>query len=244
MLLQCEMELGGADPALTWLRGEILESLHELNAEGLALCAAQAGASPESALLGTIARGWSALDGPGRRRATGCLYLFLDAGFASPERWQLCGAREVGDAGEGDYAPFFTAAGATELAQAVFTFAWHLARCQGAAACLLLGMPASCVSLLAQRTLGQVRALALAHPHWLRLRWAAQVDAWRGLLDAAASGDRAALERARLRGQALLAAEARGAVSPGRSRLPPLKAPAARYAAAGLGVTPGLRLAR
>ena len=105
---------------------------------------------------------------------------------------------------------------AAKVTQAVFTFAWHLARCQGTAARLLLGIPAPCVELIAQRTLRQVRDLAEAHPEWLKPRWQAQPQVWRDLLRAAADGEPRALQRARLRGQTLLAAEARHTAASGR----------------------------
>lgn len=233
MLLQCEMELGDAEPARAWLHRETLESLAELNEECLALLAAQAHAGPDSPLLEAIAHGCAALDAPGRRRAAGCLHLLLDAGFADPQRWRAARERQVGDAGGGEYAPFFTVPAAAAVAQAVFTFAWHVARCQSTAACLLLGAPASCVALLAGHTLGQVRALALTHPQWLKPRWAHSPDAWRDLLRAAAAADAVALERARLRGQCLLAAEARQSAAAGRpGRLPPRRSASPRYAAA------------
>ena len=107
---------------------------------------------------------------------------------------------------------------AAEVAQAVFTFAWHLSRCQCAAARLLLGMPAACVGELARHTLGQVRMLATQQLRCLRPRWSAHPDMWRLFLGAAATEDAAALERARLRGQTLLAAEARRPAPLSRAR--------------------------
>jgi hypothetical protein len=98
---------------------------------------------------------------------------------------------------------------ATEVARLVFTYAWHLSRSQPAAARLLLGMPAASVVLIARFTLPQIQVLAESHPEWLRPRWPARVQVWRELLLAAASGDAMSLERARLRGLTLLAAEAR-----------------------------------
>jgi hypothetical protein len=91
----------------------------------------------------------------------------------------------------------------------VFIYAWHLARSQATAARLLLGMPAPSAVLIAQYTLRQIQALAESHPDWLRPRWPARVQVWRELLLAAAAGDGTALERARLRGLTMLAAEAR-----------------------------------
>ena len=206
MLLQCETEL--ADEG--WLRG------------GHARVAARA----ERGVPGAVRRAGTRAAGEcdarrdraplerarcGRARPRGgCLYLLVDAGFAEPERWRRRAVRQVDDAGQG-YAPFFSIAAGAAVAQAVLTFAWHLARCQGAAARLLLAMPAGCVAELARHTLGEVRALALRNPHWLRPRWAQRPGMWREFLAAAASEDAAQLGRARLRGQRLLAAEARAA---------------------------------
>jgi hypothetical protein len=218
MVLQCEMEYAGAEAHDGWLRGATLASLSELNGECLELLAQQARATPASALLVQFARGWSALDAAGRARAAGCLYLLLDAGFADPQHWRTLNAPQVQDADGCRYAPFFTVPAAAEVAQAVFTFAWHLARCQCAAARLLLGMPAACVGELARHTLGQVRMLATQQLRCLRPRWSAHPDMWRLFLGAAATEDAAALERARLRGQTLLAAEARRPAPLGRVR--------------------------
>jgi hypothetical protein len=112
--------------------------------------------------------------------------------------------------------------GSAALAQAVLTFAWHLARSQASAARLLLCMPAASVQDLSQHTLGQVRALAVRHPHWLQVRWAHSPSMWHELLSAAAAADTPRLERARLRGQRVLAAQlrARPGVPQRRADLP------------------------
>ena len=204
MLLQCE---GGeeSDMSAAWLGADNRASLVELNEECLELLAQQAHASPAPGWLAEPARLWGALDAAGRRRAAGCLYLLLDAGFADAAHWRAGAALP-----RGPLAPaFFSVPAAAGVAQAVFTFAWHLARCRATAARLLLGMPGVAVAQLARHTLGQVRALALAHPHWLQPRWRANLPMWRELLGAAADGDPTRLERAYLRGQTLLAAEAR-----------------------------------
>ena len=100
--------------------------------------------------------------------------------------------------------------GATEVARLVFTYAWHLARSQSAAARLLLGMSAPCAALIGHHSLRQIHALAETHQAWLKPRWPARVQVWRELLLAAASGEAPVLERARLHGLTLLAADARG----------------------------------
>jgi hypothetical protein len=216
MLLQCEMENGApAGGALAWLREGTLESLVELNESCLTLLAEQAAVRtvPPSPLLRQVGELWRMLDGAARRRAAACPYLLLDAGFADAVRWRPPPAQQVGDAGRALYTSYFTVPGATHVARLVFTYAWHLARSQGPAARVLLGMPAPCAALIGHRTLGYMQALAETRPDWLKPRWPARVQIWRDLLVAAGSGEGAALERARLRGLTLLAAEVRLAPS-------------------------------
>lgn len=197
--------------AAAWLRPEMFESLVELNESCLELLADQAaarGAASSSPLLRLVAELWDRLDANARRRAAACPYLLLDAGFADPLRWRAAAAPEVGDA-NGAYGSFFTVPSTAEVARLVFTYAWHLARSQSAAARVLLGMPAPSAALIARYTLRQIQALAERRPEWLRPRWPSRVQVWRELLLAAASGEAPVLERARLRGLTLLAAEVR-----------------------------------
>jgi len=215
MLLHCEKEVGPADDGATlaagWLRAGALDSLIELNELCLSLLAEQAAVrnGPPSGLLQQLGELWHRLDGASRHRAAACPYLLLDAGFGDPQRWQVSPAPQVGDVGSHRYTCYFTVPAAAEVARLVFIYAWHLARSQVAAARLLLGMPESSAALIGHYTLRQIQTLAENHLEWLRPRWPAQVQVWRELLLAAASGDVAALERARLRGLTLLAAEAR-----------------------------------
>jgi hypothetical protein len=213
---ETEDAAAGEDAGLVegWLRPETLATLLELNEMSLAVLAEQAAArgAPTSLLLRQLGEPWRSLDAAARRRAAGCPYLLLDAGFSDPPRWQRPAALGVGDADRGAYSTFFTVPGATELARLVFTYGWHLARSQSAAARLLLGMSAPCAALIAQWSLRQVQALAEAHAEWLKPRWPARIEVWRELLRAAAAGDADALERARLHGLTLLAAEVRGSL--------------------------------
>jgi hypothetical protein len=221
MLLRCEdgtiglMEPGGVPAGPGWLRVETLECVAELNEMSLTLLAEQAAARPPpvGAPLARVAELVRHLDSAGRRRAAGCPYLLLDAGFADLRRWHAVAAGQVADGAEGRYAPFFTVAAALEAARLVLTYAWHLARTQPAAARLLLGMPAACASALGGCSLRQVYTLAERHPEWLRPRWPARTAVWQELLAAAAAGEGEALQRARLHGLTLLAAEARNAAA-------------------------------
>ena len=212
MLLQCEIQdadASGASAAAA-LRANTIDSLVELNESCLALFAEQARVSAGEALLGQFGEQWRQLDVAGRRRAAACHYLVFDTGFADARRWQ----RPAGEQAPATGTAFFTVAGTAALVHMVFMFGWHLARCDGSAAQLLLGMPAPCVNLIAQRTLGQMRSLAAAHPEWLRPRWLRHPRMWRELLAAARTDDPPALWRAQLRGQTLLAAETRAYCEP------------------------------
>jgi hypothetical protein len=215
MLLHCEREGGPPDDdallAAGWLRAGALDSLSELNELCLSLLAEQAAVAsgPASGLLQQLGGLWQRLDAASRHRAATCPYLLLDAGFADPLRWQMSPAPQVGDAASHRYTCYFTVPGAAEVARLVFIYAWHLARTQAAAARLLLGMPESSAALIGRYTLRQIQTLAECRVEWLRPRWPTRVRVWRELLLAAISGEAATLERARLWGLTLLAAEAR-----------------------------------
>jgi hypothetical protein len=226
MLLHCGTEGGVGDepPAAAWLGATTLDSLTELNEIALALLAEQAVApGMPGALLREVAAAWGGLDAQARRRAAACPYLLLDAGFADRERWRPPAA---GESGRSAGAAFFSVPATVEVARLTLIFAWHLARAQSVAARVLLGVPPACVALIAALTLRQIHTLAERHPHWLRPRWPAQREWWRALLAAADSGEPRALERARLHGLTLLAAEARLVAAPATAR-PPVPRPAA-----------------
>ena len=232
MLLQCGVD-GSADeeprPQGSWLGAATLDSLAELNELGFTLLAEQAAlpAAQPGALLQEFGATWRALDAPARRRAAACPYLLLDVGFGARERWRE--PAQVGDPARGGGSAFFTVPGTIEALRLALTLGWHLARTQRAAARLLLGMPPECAALIAALTLRQVHALAERHPQWLRPRWPARPELWRDLLKTAASGEARALERSRLYGLSLLAAEARAAAVtfPHAPAPPPRSAPVA-----------------
>jgi hypothetical protein len=210
--VQREREAGGREAAASagWLWPGTLDTLLELNELGLALLADEAkmrGAAA-SPLLRQVGDLWRMLDGPARHRAAACPYLLLDAGFADASRWRTCAQPQVGDPVALAYAAFFTVPTTSEVARLVFTYAWHLVRSQPAAARLLLGMPPASAALIGGYTLRQIQGLAESRCDWLKPRWPGRVQVWCDLLLAAAAGEGQSLERARLRGLTLLAAEA------------------------------------
>ena len=221
MLLHCESEpvtaRGAAARAAAWLPAGTLESLFELNEFALALLADEAALQSVAAnpLLRQVAALRGVLGEMAWRRAAACPYLLVDAGFADPRRWQPAQG-EVNDVGPAVAAGFFTVPGVIALSRLVLTYAWHLARAESAAARLLLGMPGAVAALLARCTLRRVQQLAEAHPEWLTPRWPSRVAVWRELLLTAAGGESLALERVRLRGLTLMAAESRLACGAGR----------------------------
>jgi hypothetical protein len=203
-----------------WLRREMLEALAELNHRCLGLLAEQ------SLVLGTPALGaqalgtqaqqalrqvgelWRALDERSRWQAAACPYLLVDACFGEPQRWQELSGPRVGEASYPSYASFFTVPQTAAVARTVFVYAWSLVLNHSAGARLVLGIHPHCASLLGACTVSQVHELAEQGSGWLRPRWLKRVWLWRQMLVAAAEDDVATLERSRMQGLQMLAAEA------------------------------------
>ena len=141
---------------------------------------------------------------------------------ASPHapRWRAPAAAQVGEAARAGYAPFFTVAPARQVAQAVFTFAWHLARCQGTAARLLLGHARAVrCELIAQRTSRQVLRPGGGTPGVAEAALARQPRGMARTAAAARHGDAARAASGRgCAARRLLAAEARHTASDGQRR--------------------------
>ncbi len=90
----------------------------------------------------------------------------------------------------------------------VVTHAWHLARSEPAAARLLLGLSAANLGVIGGCTLSRLTQVAETRTQWLRPRWESRPRVWSSLLRAAGTGDARAVERLRVRGLQLLAADA------------------------------------
>ncbi|HJS91306.1 MAG TPA: hypothetical protein VJ738_15180 [Steroidobacteraceae bacterium] len=199
-----------------WLRREMLESLTEVNHRCLGLLAEQAltpGPQSEAALR-QVGELWRALDERARWQAAACPYLMVDAFFGEPQRWQGVRAARVGDGPGAPYASFFTVPQTVAVARMVFVFAWSLVVSHAAGARLVLGIHPQCASLLGACTVAQVHELAERYSGWLRPRWLKRARLWRQMLVAAAEGDAGTLERSRMQGLQMLAAEAWDAARP------------------------------
>ena len=197
-----------------WLHAEALEALAEVNEACLELLAEQSmvRTTQTPPMLRELAELWRTLDPGARRRAAGCPYLLLDAGFADAGRWRSLGGYDVSDRVPPAYGAFFTVPHATEVARLVFTYAWHVARTQHVSARMLLGIPAHCAPLIAGCTLRQIQDFGRRYCAWLRPRWPSRVKFWREFLLTAAEGEGIALEQARIHGLQLLAAEVRSSL--------------------------------
>jgi hypothetical protein len=197
--------------AHAWLRAETLAALAELNEQCLDMLALQfrtTGVNQSPPLVRELGPLVRAMDPDARHRAAACPYLLFDAGFADQQRWAWVSGSYVSDLQRKE-PPYFTVQQTRSMARLVFTYAWHLARSQNAAARLLLGMSAHCARLIAVCTLRQIHELAEGHPEWLQPRWSTRPRFWRELLVSANTGDSAAMEQARMRGLQLMAAEQR-----------------------------------
>jgi hypothetical protein len=194
----------------SWLGAATLESMEELNAEVLALLTAQCRAGgAQLPLIQDVSDLLLNLDAASMRRAAGSAVLLVDAGFTDGSRWSDAIVGGVNDRHCAATEPFFTVDAAVGVMRLVMTQAWHLARSEPAAARLLLGLSATNVAVIGGCTLNRLLVLAQSRAHWLRPRWENRPRIWRDLLRTAAEGDTGALERLRVRGLHLLAADAR-----------------------------------
>lgn len=202
-----------------WLRGEMLEALADVNHRCLGLLAEQALAlgAQSQPVLRQVGELWRALDDRSRWLAAACPYLLVDACFGEPQRWQWLSGSRVADAPSAPCASFFTVPQTTAVARTVFIYAWSLVVNHSAGARLILGIHPHCASLLGACTVARVHELAERGSGWLRPRWLKRVRLWRQMLVAAAEDDVVTLERSRMQGLQMLAAEAWDAAHHGRS---------------------------
>jgi hypothetical protein len=201
-----------------WLRRDMLEALAEVNHICLGLLAEQALALGPQAqhALRQVGELWRALDERSRWQAAACPYLLVDAGFAEPQRWQWLSGSRVNDAPRAPCASFFTVPQTAAVARTVFVYAWSMVVNHSEGAATVLGIHPHCASLLGTCSVTQVHALAERGCGWLRPRWLKRTRLWRQMLVAAAEDDVVMLERSRMQGLQMLAAEAWEAAHHGR----------------------------
>ncbi len=192
-----------------WLGAATLESVLEVNEQALALLRAQcqaAGSAPP--LIRDVKDLLLNLDPQSTQRVAASAVLLVDAGFADAGVWSGAIVGSVNDHPQVE-TPFFTVDGSVALMRLVMTQAWHLARSQPPAARLLLGLSPANLTVIGGCSLSRLLRLAETRSHWLRPRWEHRSGIWRDLLHLAGNAEGGALERLRLRGLQLLAADAR-----------------------------------
>jgi hypothetical protein len=195
-------------PIPPWLTEEMLRPLIEINELALQLLCRHvrephSGASAP-AMLRDLEGLWCALDERALQQVARCPYVLID-GAINRADVTLARIDAVRDAQR--VAGFFAGADGRSLARRYATFCWHLARTHRLAARMLLGMSAQGAERVRGLTLRELEQFADAQALVLRPRWPERADVWRALLTAALQYDRAAIERARLRGLQLLATE-------------------------------------
>jgi len=157
-------------------------------------------------LVAALPELWRALDALAQQRLARCPYLLLDAGFATPQRWQRdawqSGVREGSGAARG----YFAGPVGVALVRRTLVFAWHLARSHRLTARVLLGMSAECAERIGASALRDLEAVAELRPEWIAPRWEGQPHIWRQLMQAAVDGREDVLRPVQLRGLQLLAA--------------------------------------
>lgn len=194
----------------SWLRRDMLEALAEVNYTCLGLLAEQALAQGPSAQqpLRQVGELWRALDERCRWQAAACSYLLIDAYFGDPQRWQWLSGSRVNDAPRVPCASFFTVPRTAAVARTIFVYAWSLVVNHAEGAPAVLGIHPYCAGLLGACSVTQVHDLAERGCGWLRPRWLTRVRLWLEMLGAAAEDDAVTLERTRMQGVQMLAAEA------------------------------------
>jgi hypothetical protein len=195
-----------APGAQSWLSSEVQEPLVDVNLHCLELLRERVRGGELRLLprvLGELAPLWASLGDEAIARAARVPYALVRSVFVATRGG---GGTEVRDGGRDTVV--FAGAECPELTREVVMLAWYLARLRRPAARLVLGLEPGMLEALAGCTLRGLERLAQTRTLELSLRWADRPLVWKHALTAALSGDEAALERARLRGIQLLAAEA------------------------------------
>jgi len=193
----------------SWLGAATLESVAEVNEQVLALLREQCRvAAAQPSLLRDVSSLVLNLDAKSVQCAAASAVLLVDAQFADAQLWSEAIVCAVNDRPPLTPAAFFTVDGTVAVMRLVVAHAWHLARSEPAAARLLLGLSAANLAVIGGCTLSRLTHLAENRTQWLRPRWEGRPRVWCSLLRTARTGDSRAMERLRVRGLQLLAADA------------------------------------
>jgi hypothetical protein len=193
----------------SWLGAATLESVVEVNEQALTLLREQCRlAAAQPSLLRDVGSLMLDLDAKSLRCAAASAVLLVDAQFADARLWSEAIVGAVNDRPAFTPGAFFTVDGTVAVMRLVVTHAWHLARSEPTAARLLLGLSAANLAVIGGCSLSRLTHLAENRTQWLRPRWESRPRVWCNLLRTARVGDSRAVERLRIRGLQLLAADA------------------------------------
>jgi len=191
-----------------WLDGAALAPLAELNSQCLDIIGDMAMAGQGSLLQQALGRQIAGLPREARAGLASAPYLLADAGFDNPNRWQGLARWRVEDLPREPASNLFVGAQAPAFIRGVFVYGWHLARAHRQLARVVLGMSPNCARSIGDLGLADLDWACQHRPGWVSLRWETRPQLWNQLLAAARVNDRAAIQRASLRGIQLLGATA------------------------------------
>jgi hypothetical protein len=175
-----------------WKGRDSLELVHRLNERCLKLL--QEAAIQSSGV-------WLALDAAAIQRAARFPFIILDVLFSDESWWRSMPQNPR--AGISLWPADMT----QRLMGELLVFAWHTARWDRCIARLSLGMAAGVAEAIAAMTPEQLDIISARHSGTLRLRWQEDSDFWARLVDAARSGNEAALDEIHLHAKLLFAGE-------------------------------------
>jgi len=203
---------GQTAAALTrqWSGVPILGLVHKLNECGIDTLQRLARTGrPEHVpdLVASLRSLWRNLDVTDRQRAATCPFLLLDVHFQNETWWRLC--RQSRLPRRQDVARFrgLPAKPGATLMRESLVLAWHTARLNPRASCLLLGISPAVADLIAAMGLQDIERLAESQHSHLRPRWEDRPYFWRQLLVAARNRDDDTLRELHVHGLQLAGGE-------------------------------------
>jgi hypothetical protein len=199
-----EGSLSQASTAPQWLGLSSIPIAHQLNEQCIDMLCAQA-ADPSMPALPCVAQNrnlWRHLYPEARKRLAAFPFVIVAVRSRDDDWWPQAAE---------NYSRVSLSGIPTTLSESLLfetlLFARQTARENINVAKVTFGMSAGVAAIVGQLTLAQVRAIALANPDALTVRWSDNPELWRELLLAARDGDDAALEALRHHAKRLFCGE-------------------------------------
>ena len=198
--------------AANWFNAQALEPVHELNERFIELLIRLAAAGQRHEpmpfqLLRQLGASLLEMSAASRRRAAHCLFLLVEVQFGHAEWWPAAQAPPRPSVSTMLWPPSVPRKLVTELTRAVLHLAWHTARENRHAACLLLGLTPPVAEILAKLSLREVGAIAERQFRQLKPRWEDRPFVWQQLIASARIEDAHAWRAFHVQGLQLLAGD-------------------------------------